>query len=107
MIPVVVSFLARSPDEELAYVARRHLGFALDRFAGRIADVRLRIRDENGPRGGEDQHCSLAVKIIGHDELHLHDNDSSAERAIHRLARRAARAVAHALQKRRMTRRGA
>ncbi len=107
MINVLVSFLDRRHDENLAWFARRSLGFALDRFAARIAEIRLRVRDENGPRGGLDQTCSLAIRLQGAKELHLQDRDSAAEKAIHRLARRAARTLARDGGKRRSSRRPA
>ena len=91
---VLVSFRDRRPSEQLAYVARRSVESALDRFRTRIRDITIKIRDENGPKGGEDQACSLAVRVQGGGETHLHDRDSSPESALHRLARRAARILA-------------
>lgn len=90
---VLVTFRDRRPSEQLAYVARRAVENALDRFRSRIRDITIKIRDENGPKGGEDQTCSLAVRVHGGGEIHLHDRDSSPESALHRLARRAARIV--------------
>jgi hypothetical protein len=90
-MPILVLFQNRSPSEELAWFARRTLGFALDRFRTRIADVALRVRDENGEKGGVDQHCSLQVKVRGSADVFLQDVDASAEKCVHRLARRAAR----------------
>lgn len=36
---------------------------ALDRVVDRIAEVRLRIADVNGPKGGEDKRCSIRVRL--------------------------------------------
>ena len=60
---VLVSFRDRRPSEQLAYVARRSVESALDRFRTRIRDITIKIRDENVPKGGEDQACSLAVRL--------------------------------------------
>lgn len=88
---IVVSFHDRPASEHLAWVARRTVANALDRFASRIRAITVKIRDENGDKGGVDQHCSLAVAVVSGREFHLHDKDSSAEGAVHRLAKRASR----------------
>lgn len=90
---IVISFHDRPASEQLAYVARRALANALNRFASRIRGITVKIRDENGHKGGIDQHCSLAVSVASGKEFHLHDTDSSAESALHRLADRASRLV--------------
>ena len=94
---IVVSFHDRAPSEHLAYIARRAVASALDRFASRIRSITVKIRDENGHKGGIDQHCSLAVSVAAGKEIHLHDTDSSAESALHRLAARASRIVRETL----------
>ena len=102
---VLVLFRGRQPSQRLAAFARRTLGFALDRFSDRIADILLRVRDDNGPRGGTDQHCSLAIQLVGGGDLHLQDVDASAERCVHRLARRAARLIRKSSRRRKAMRR--
>jgi hypothetical protein len=96
---IVVTFQDRTASEHLAWVARRAVAQALDRFAARIHDVTVRFRDENGKKGGIDQHCSLALRVAGGRELHLHDTDAEAEPALHRLVHRAARLVRDAFAK--------
>lgn len=98
---IFILFRDRLPCQNLAVFARRSLEFALDRFSARIGDVSLRVADENGPRGGVDQTCSLAVKVVGGPELHFRDIDSSPERCVHRLARRAASSLRRAVARRR------
>lgn len=102
---IVVSFHDRAPSETLAWVARRAVANALDRFASRIRSITVKIRDENGQKGGIDQHCSLAVATVNGREFHLHDIDSSPESALHRLAGRAARVVRDAISRARQKRR--
>lgn len=91
---IVIAFQDRRPCQEIAYSARRALEHALDRFAERIRDVTVRIRDENGDKGGIDQRCSLTVRTRAGEQWFLHDRDSSAADAVRRLARRAARLIA-------------
>lgn len=47
----------------LAQYAVRRLQFALDRFRARIRRVRLRLTDQNGPRGGLDKKCLVTVTL--------------------------------------------
>lgn len=42
---------------------RRRIDFALRRFADRIERVVVRLVDLNGPRGGPDKRCSMAVRL--------------------------------------------
>ena len=97
---ILVTFHDRRPSEETAYAARRAVEHALDRFAARIRDITVKIRDDNADRGGEDQVCTLAVRVAGGGEFHLHDRDSSAESAVRRLARRATRLVKGLVERR-------
>lgn len=98
---ILILFRDRSPCQNLAVHARKSLEAALDRFAPRIADVSLRVSDDNGPRGGVDQTCALAVRLVGGDDLHFRSVDSSPERCIHRLARRAADSLRRLVERRR------
>ncbi len=51
--------LTRSLEEQL----ERRLHFALARFVGRIRSISAFLEDINGPRGGEDQHCRIEVRL--------------------------------------------
>ena len=42
----------------------RRLDFALGRFGGRISQVTVGLEDLNGPRGGADKRCRLAVRLV-------------------------------------------
>ena len=90
---LTISFHDQKPSEDVAWRARRAVAFALDRFEDRIREVVLRIADVNGPRGGRDQRCTLALAVAGGGSIVLEDQDESAERCVHRLARRAARVL--------------
>jgi len=45
-----------------AHIERR-LRFALDCFTRRISKVRVKLEDLNGPRGGIDKCCQLAISL--------------------------------------------
>ncbi len=88
-----------------AVIARieRRLRFALSRFADCIDRVTVRLADLNGPRGGVDKQCRIAVKLRPGGEVVIEDTATGLETAIDRGADRAQRAVARALARRRAT----
>ncbi len=51
-------------DDGLKAHIERQLKNALGRFAARIQRLSLRMTDVNGPRGGVDKSCSIAVELI-------------------------------------------
>jgi ribosomal subunit interface protein len=77
----------------------RRLGFALDRFGDRIARVSVRLGDENGPRGGEDKSCRLAIELRGAGVLRVQVTDRDLYAAIDRAAHRAQRAIARHVER--------
>lgn len=36
----------------------------LDRFKQRVRSLRVRVMDDNGPKGGRDQHCLVIVELV-------------------------------------------
>lgn len=80
--------------------AKRRMHFALARFGGRIASVRVTVSDQNGPRGGVDKRCQVAVRLLPRGELVLSDSDASLHAALDRTADRLGRQVARALERR-------
>ena len=101
---ILVQFFGRRRSTRVAEFARRTLEHALDRFAGRVRDIRVRIRDENAQRGGQDHRCSLELRLVDGGRLHLHDIADGPEPALHTLARRANRMLGrrlHAARRRR------
>ena len=49
---------------------RARIGAALDQHASRIERVEVLIDDENGPKGGYDQVCRVAVSLTNGQTLH-------------------------------------
>ncbi|WP_242343010.1 HPF/RaiA family ribosome-associated protein [Anaeromyxobacter terrae] len=81
----------------------RRLAFALDRYAQRIARVRVVVGDLNGPKGGEDKFCRVEVRLRGARTVRATAVDGDAYAAIGAAAHRAGRAVARALARERTT----
>jgi putative sigma-54 modulation protein len=50
------------------YVDRR-LRFSLGRFGGRLGQVKVRITDLNGPRGGADKSCRISAELLPSGKL--------------------------------------
>jgi putative sigma-54 modulation protein len=79
--------------------AQRRLRFALGRFERRIDGVRVRFHDVNGPRGGVDQECQVAVRLARPADLVvIEDRDSDPHAALARAVDRAARAVGRVIE---------
>lgn len=41
----------------------RSLGFAMDRFEGRLSEIVVSLSDTNGPRGGPDKRCRIRARL--------------------------------------------
>ena len=83
----------------LAPLARRRLEFALGRFGARVRSLTVRVADLNGPRGGLDKRCLVAIRLTSPRRLIVvEDTAAEAEVAIGRAADRASRVVARAVQ---------
>ena len=67
----------------------RRLRFALERFAGRIRKVRVMLGDLNGPRGGVDKRCQLAILLTPSSTIVMEDRASSVYAAIDGVADKA------------------
>src|SRR2546425_10874905 len=75
-------------EADSAYCLRR-VGLALRRFEQPIKGVIVRLKDENGPRGGGDKHRVLVVAISGGGGRGLCSADSGIRGAVHVARRRA------------------
>ena len=85
------------PGETVA-LARIRLEFALGRFAGRVRSVSVSLTDVNGPRGGIDKKCLVAVRLERPPRvIVIEDVDADAAVVVSRAAERTARAVARAV----------
>lgn len=83
-----------SGTEKIRRTVDRRLRFALGRFASRLSDVKTEIGDLNGPRGGVDKYCRIAVRTERGQELRARAIEESIDGAVDRAAERIARLVA-------------
>ncbi len=98
-----MDFLIRAHDLDLDDTQRgdieRRLIAALDRFERRIARVVVRVRDINGPRGGIDKECHVAVKLASAGELFVEERGDDLRAVVAKAADRAAEAVRRAVSR--------
>jgi len=78
-----------------------HLTAALDRFVQQIGLVRVHLSDVNGPRGGVDKQCLIAVQLAGGRTIRAAHTDTRFTAAVHLATDRVAHAVGRALKRRR------
>lgn len=91
--------VGRDAGTTLREHAERRILFALSRFAGRLREVRVRLADVNGPRGGVDRRCTVEVRGPGLRPLFVEVLDAEPLAALDRAADRARRAVVRALDR--------
>jgi len=98
-----IHFLCRGvPNESglLAHVERR-AAFSFDRFTNRIRRLWVRLRDDNGPRGGADKRCSLVVELVRGPRLCFVADAADPKAVVDRVLDRAAHALARRIERRR------
>ena len=86
-------------DASLHAHAERVLRFALTRFGHAVSAVRLRLVDENGPRGGNDQRCRVRVSLRQGGSVDVSGDSADPHGVIYDVAARAARAVERRLNR--------
>ena len=77
----------------------RRVHFALDRFAMRIRQVHATLGDLNGPRGGIDKCCRLAISLDRPSTIVVESHDSNVYAAIDGVAHKAATYVTRRLKR--------
>lgn len=88
------------------FVNRRALA-VLGRYGHDVQSATLRLHDINGPRGGHDKHCLLALAGTRLGTLVVQATDANFYTAVDRLMQRANQALARTLgRKRRSARTG-
>ncbi|HSD09399.1 MAG TPA: HPF/RaiA family ribosome-associated protein [Candidatus Binatia bacterium] len=85
--------------------AERCLGFALRRFGNRIDRVSVSLADVNGPRGGIDKCCRIAVRLRPTGSAFVAETSSDSYAALGRAAGRVGSAVAGRIARERERRR--
>jgi ribosome-associated translation inhibitor RaiA len=59
---IAIRFFGLPASEALREHSERQARLHLDRFGHELESVEIRIRDVNGPRGGEDLECKVSAK---------------------------------------------
>jgi putative sigma-54 modulation protein len=59
---IFIRFLGLPPSPALREHSERQALFHLSRYGNEVESVEIRIRDINGPRGGEDMECKVSAK---------------------------------------------
>jgi putative sigma-54 modulation protein len=94
---IAVRFLGLPPSEALREHSERQALFHLSRFGQDLDSVEIRIRDVNGPRGGEDMECKVSAQgpRVGFASIADLSGDAYASvgMALSRLSRSIARAL--------------
>jgi putative sigma-54 modulation protein len=85
-------------DQLRGHIQRR-LSFALERFATQIIKVRVSVGDLNGPRGGVDKRCRVAIALILSKTIVIEERDSSLYVAVDRVGDRAGTCIGRRLER--------
>ena len=80
------------------YIKRR-LRFALDHFRKRIRQVHVTLGDLNGPRGGIDKYCKLAISLDRSSTIVVESQASNGYVAIDYVADKAATYIGRRLKR--------
>jgi ribosome-associated translation inhibitor RaiA len=97
---ISIRFLGLPPSDAVRWFVERQAVHHLSRFGHEVQAVEVRMRDVNGPRGGEDMECTVIAKgsrirSAAISEL-SGDMYQSVATAIARLARTVARSLERA-----------
>ncbi len=83
---------------EALALLRKRLEFALGRFSGRLGSLTVRVKDVNGPRGGQDKQCLITARLDDPRRvIVIEDVDVDPAAAMSRAVARTARAVSRAV----------
>lgn len=92
----------RSKNFSMTGAIRSHiekrLGFALDRFMNHVRSVLVWVGDVNGPKGGIDKSCRVAIEV-GFRRVVLEERAPDLYRAITLAARRTRKAIAREVKR--------
>ena len=77
----------------------------LARFERRLADVRVRLRDINGPRGGVDKEALVVATLDGEPSVQVECQAASGKVAVHRALKRLASTLQRRVARRNSMRR--
>ncbi|QDU19204.1 HPF/RaiA family ribosome-associated protein [Urbifossiella limnaea] len=79
--------------------AEQRLSSALGRAAGHVRSVNVYVADENGPKGGDDTTCRVAVNLDNGPPVFVRHRAAGLRAAVGGAAERVGQAVARALDR--------
>jgi len=88
-------------SDELRVAVERLAYLHLSRFGGEVRNVRIGVSDVNGPRGGVDKRCQVAVSGDRLGQVSVQQMHGDVAIAIELALDRAARAVGRSLERQR------
>lgn len=91
--------------ESIREWAERRILFAVGQFGTRVRSVKVRLSDENGPKGGVDQRCIMEARLTRAANVVAEVHDSDVYAAVSRAADRLGRCVRTRLDRERTGRR--
>ena len=92
-------------SDALAGHIERRIHARLSHLGDRVRCVLVRLVDVNGPKGGEDKHCFVAVRLSSGREIVTNGLDGCAYRAVNGAVQRMKRTVADHTGRKRARRR--
>ena len=93
-------------DPALSSSVEGRVRLALSDFAVRVHRVVVRLSNFNGPRGGEDRSCRIAVSLVFPPRVSVEATGPDMETAVNRAANQVTRRVKAELDHRRASRAG-
>jgi hypothetical protein len=101
-VPANIRVFGVDLSQEERVLIRHGLGVKLGKYENSIERVTVRVRDENGPRGGIDKLCRIKVVLSGLPSVVFESRAASLKAAINGALSGTERAVRRSVQRRRM-----
>jgi ribosomal subunit interface protein len=79
--------------------AKKRLAFALHWAHDDVREIKIRLSDVNGPRGGEDKRCLIQLPLIGKTAIVIEETELNLYTAIDKAMHRLERVLAKRLEK--------
>jgi ribosome-associated translation inhibitor RaiA len=87
--------------DKLSEYTKKRLAFAMGNASEHIENIKVRLSDINGSRGGIDKSCHITADVKGMEPVVIEDIQLDIFSAIDRAADRAGRSVARHISRRR------
>jgi ribosome-associated translation inhibitor RaiA len=102
-----IELLSRVQEEDHDHqsLVQRQVRLLLDRFTQRLRGLRIRLVDENGPKGGVDQRCLVTADLISGGKLHTEARSAEVTKALDQALRRLTRLLSEKPRRRASKRR--